>query len=67
MEETVEGMAEFFDARAAGYDEHYHIDIPCALDTQRALLLEAGFKDFELVWEKDSADVWNAAVYAVTK
>ena len=47
-------------------DGHYHIDIPFSMDTQRSLLLEAGFKDFELVWQKDSSMVWNIAVYAVT-
>lgn len=47
-------------------DGHYHIDLPFSIDTQRTLLLEAGFKNFELIWEKDSTDVWNAAVYSVT-
>jgi len=46
---------------------HYHIDIPFSIATQRSLLLEAGFKDFELVWQKDSTAVWNIAVYVVTK
>ena len=45
----------------------YHIDVPFSIATQRTLLLEAGFKNFELVWQKDSDAVWNAAVYAVTK
>jgi tRNA (cmo5U34)-methyltransferase len=48
-------------------DGHYHIDIPFSIATQRSLLLEAGFKDFELAWQKDSTAVWNIAVYAVTK
>jgi tRNA (cmo5U34)-methyltransferase len=47
-------------------DGHYHIDIPFSIATQRSLLLEAGFKDFELIWEKDSSAVWNIAVYVVT-
>jgi tRNA (cmo5U34)-methyltransferase len=47
-------------------DGHYHIDVPFSIDTQRSLLLEAGFKNFELVWQKDSTAVWNAAVYVVT-
>jgi len=47
-------------------DGHYHIDVPFSIDTQRALLMEAGFKDFRLVWQKDSTLVWNAAVYVVT-
>lgn len=47
-------------------DGHYHIDVPFSLDTQRILLLEAGFKDFELIWQKDSTDMWNAAVYVVS-
>ena len=47
-------------------DGHYHIDVPFSIDTQRSLLLEAGFKDFRLVWQKDSTAVWNIAVYVVT-
>jgi tRNA (cmo5U34)-methyltransferase len=47
-------------------DGQYHIDTPLSLDTQRSLLLEAGFKDFEVIWQKDSDAVWNAAVYFVT-
>jgi tRNA (cmo5U34)-methyltransferase len=43
---------------------HYHIDVPFSLDTQRALLLEAGFTQVDLIWQKDSTAVWNAAVYA---
>lgn len=47
-------------------DGHYHIDIPFSIATQRSLLMEAGFKDFELVWQKDRTAVWNMAVYVVT-
>ena len=47
-------------------DGHYHIDVPFSIGTQRSLLLEAGFKDFELIWQKDSTAVWNIAVYVVT-
>jgi len=47
-------------------DGHYHIDIPFSIETQRSLLLEAGFKDFELIWQKDRTAVWNIAVYVVT-
>lgn len=47
-------------------DGHYHIDIPFSLDTQKSLLLEAGFRDFRLVWQKDPTAVWNIAVYVVT-
>jgi len=46
-------------------DGHYHIDVPFSIETQRSLLLEAGFGDFELVWQKDSTAVWNIAVYVV--
>lgn len=49
------------------HDGHYHIDMPFSIDTQRSLLLEAGFKTFELIWQKDSRAVWNQAVYVVTK
>jgi tRNA (cmo5U34)-methyltransferase len=48
-------------------DGHYHVDVPFSIATQRSLLLEAGFKDFELLWQRDSTAVWNAAVYSVTK
>ena len=44
----------------------YHIDIPFSIDTQRSLLLEAGFKDFQVVWQKDSNVSWNIAVYVAT-
>jgi tRNA (cmo5U34)-methyltransferase len=47
-------------------DGYYHIDVPFSIETQRSLLLEAGFKDFEVLWQKDSDAVWNAAVYVVT-
>jgi tRNA (cmo5U34)-methyltransferase len=46
---------------------YYHVDIPFSIGTQKRLLLEAGFKDFELIWQMDSTAVWNIAVYAVTK
>lgn len=49
------------------HDGHYHIDVPFSIDTQRALLLEAGFKTFELIWQKDNTTIWNQAVYVVTK
>lgn len=45
----------------------YHIDVPFSLETQERLLREAGFQDFQLLWERDPSDMWNAAVYTVTK
>jgi tRNA (cmo5U34)-methyltransferase len=57
--EQLEGMPQ-------RQDGHYHIDLPLSIDTQRTLLLEAGFHHFELIWQKDSAAVWNIAVYTVT-
>lgn len=45
---------------------HYHLDVPFSMETQKSLLMEAGFKDFELVWQKDSCAVWNIAVYSVS-
>jgi tRNA (cmo5U34)-methyltransferase len=47
-------------------DGYYHIDIPFSIDTQRSLLLAAGFKNFDVIWQKDHVVVWNAAVYVVT-
>jgi tRNA (cmo5U34)-methyltransferase len=47
-------------------DGYYHIDIPFSIATQRSLLLEAGFGDFRLVWQRDRTAVWNIAVYVVT-
>jgi tRNA (cmo5U34)-methyltransferase len=68
-EKEGEFLAEFHDDAAKvppAADGYYHIDIPFSIATQRSLLLEAGFKDFELLWQKDSSAVWNIAVYAVT-
>jgi tRNA (cmo5U34)-methyltransferase len=48
-------------------DGYYHIDIPFSLETQRSLLLEAGFREFEVVWREDRPSGWNMAVYVVTK
>ena len=62
-------LAEYHEQAATvpqANDGHYHIDIPFSMDTQRSLLLEVGFKDFQLLWQKDETAVWNAAVYAVT-
>ena len=47
-------------------DGTYHLDVPFSLETQRSLLLEAGFTDFQLIWQKDPTEVWNLVVYAVT-
>jgi len=47
-------------------DGHYHIDVLFSIDTQRSLLLEAGFRDFDLVWRWDPTDVWQFAIYVVT-
>ena len=63
-------LAEYYESVAGmpqAEDGHYHIDVPFSIDTQRSLLLEVGFKNFELVWQKDSTAVWNIAVYVVTK
>jgi tRNA (cmo5U34)-methyltransferase len=47
-------------------DGTYHIDVLLSIETQRSLLLEAGFRDFELIWQKDGIAGWNFAVYAAT-
>jgi tRNA (cmo5U34)-methyltransferase len=47
-------------------DGDYHLDIPFSIETQRSLLLEAGFMDFQVLWQRDSEVVWNVAVYVVT-
>ena len=47
-------------------DGHYHIDLPFSIETQKSLLLEAGFRDFRLVWQRDGTAGWNFAVYEVT-
>ena len=69
----VDAEAEFLDGYYADAatvppapDGHYHLDIPFSIATQRSLLLDAGFRDFQLIWQKDSAAVWNIAVYVVT-
>ena len=64
-----EFLAEYHQDAAAvppAPDGTYHLDVPFSLETQKSLLLEAGFKDFRLVWQKDPAEVWNLVVYAVT-
>ena len=47
-------------------DGQYHIDVPFSIETQRALLLEAGFQDFQVLWERDRNVVWNVAVHVAT-
>ena len=47
-------------------DGQVHIDIPFTLETQESLLLEAGFRDFRLVWHRETGVGWNMAVYVVT-
>jgi len=62
-------LAEYHELATAmppAEDGYYHIDVPFSMGTQRSLLLEAGFRDFELIWQKDSTAVWNIAVYVVT-
>ena len=44
----------------------YHIDVPLSVGTQRALLLEAGFREFRLIWQKEPVEGWGFAVYAAT-
>jgi tRNA (cmo5U34)-methyltransferase len=64
-----EFLAEYHEDAAAvppAPDGTYHLDVPFALETQKSLLLEAGFKDFRLIWQKDPTEVWNLVVYAVT-
>jgi tRNA (cmo5U34)-methyltransferase len=48
-------------------DGYYHIDIPLPLETQQTLLLEAGFRDFAVIWREDRPSGWNIAVYVVTR
>ena len=62
-------LAEYYQQLAGmprAEDGHYHIDVPFSIDTQRSLLLEACFNNFELIWQNDSTAVWNIAVYVVT-
>ena len=62
-------LAEYHESIAgmpSAEDGHYHIDVPFSLDTQRSLLLEAGFTDFQLVWQRDCTAVWNTAVYVAS-
>jgi hypothetical protein len=58
-----QGAAAKVPPAAEGYD---HTDIAFTTATQRSLLLEAGFEDFRLAWQKDSSAVWNIAVYPVS-
>ena len=62
-------IAEYHEQAASvppAQDGYYHIDVPLSMDTQRSLLSEAGFRDFQLLWQRDSTAVWNVAVYVVT-
>lgn len=62
-------IAEYHECAASvppAPDGWYHIDVPFSLKTQKSLLLEAGFSDFQLIWQKDPTVVWNIAVYVVT-
>ena len=62
-------IAEYHEQAAAvppAPEGHYHIDVPFSIETQRSLLLEAGFRDFELLWQIEFHPVWHAAVYVVT-
>jgi hypothetical protein len=38
----------------------YHVDIPLAMETQRALLLQAGFARVEVIWHEGEAAVYVA-------
>ena len=69
LEMEGEFIAEYHECAATvppAPDGTYHLDVPFSLETQKSLLLEAGFRDFELIWQKDPTMVWNIAVYAVT-
>jgi tRNA (cmo5U34)-methyltransferase len=64
-----EFIAEYHECAATvppAPDGTYHLDVPFSLETQKSLLLEAGFRDFRLIWQKDPTMVWNIAVYVVT-
>jgi len=69
--EEMEGqfIAEYHEGAATvppAPDGTYHLDVPFSLETQKSLLLEAGFHDFQLIWQKDPTMVWNQVVYVVT-
>ena len=69
-EKEHEFLAEYHQQIAGlppAHDGYYHIDVPFSIDTQRSLLLEAGFKRFELLWQMDSTAIWNQAVYVVSR
>lgn len=63
LNEYAEQMVNLPDAE----NGDHHIDLPFALETQQRLLQEAGFIGFDLLWQKDSTALWNAAVYVVAK
>jgi tRNA (cmo5U34)-methyltransferase len=65
-EECLAEYDEFTAELPQAPDGYYHIDVPFTMQKQRSLLLEAGFRDYRLVWQKDSTADWNAAVYVVT-
>ncbi|MFW6115657.1 MAG: class I SAM-dependent methyltransferase [Chloroflexota bacterium] len=48
------------EAQERALDGRYHIDVPLSVDTERRLLLEAGFSSVDEVWHSDSTAVFAA-------
>jgi tRNA (cmo5U34)-methyltransferase len=57
---------EFFEARRTAMAEmgdppgFFHIDTPCTIENQIAMLKTAGFKNVKQVWKKDNAVILTA-------
>ena len=41
-------------------NEFYHYDTPCTIDNQKTMLLNAGFKDVELIWREGNTTLMVA-------
>lgn len=41
-------------------DGTHHIDIECSLETQKGLLLEAGFSNMEVIWQQGETAIYTA-------
>lgn len=55
--QLLERRAELLRDLAPGQGDLHHIDIPFAMETQRRLLLEAGFASVEIIWQVEDKAV----------
>jgi len=64
-EEEIECLDRYFDLMNSLTEEEkdlYHIDIPFAIETQKELLKEAGFRNIEIIWQVENKIIIVARV-----